>query len=245
MAKNYGRKRTGRGAHSYMSKSRRSKRIVSATPVVSTIPRTLYPFVPAEMRLALRCTLATTYNVLAGGGQQLVDISLTSPALGVGTFPEYLEQFMAVYSRGRVDKVFVNIKAQNNSVNAVHWAFGVCSAGDGAFLAGADALQRIRMLPSSKFGMLGSMNGGNDQAKVNLFHDNLKAVGPGIYGSNYATTSTAQNPPVFTLPAVINVPDAPWGYFILQNPSGANSEIIVLREVVYHMTFSSKHAQAL
>lgn len=225
-----------------MSRTRR-RRIVSAAPVLSTIPRTLYPFVPPEMRLALRCTLQTAVALDPAAGA-LHEVPLAVPVLPGNNFPEYFRALMTIYSRCRVDKVSVIIRIQNLGVVPVHWAFGISSAIDGAAIAGAgDQIQRIRMLPNSKFGMLGSISGGHDQQTVTMLHDNLKAIGPGLYSDNYATTSSAAQPPVIAIPNFANMPDAPWGYISFLNSTGDNNGTLTfVREVIYHVTLSSKHA---
>lgn len=232
--------RTGRGALSYQS---RRKRVISATYPSSTIPRTLYPFVPGEMRIALRCNY-TNQGAVPAGATYIAEVPVAVPQLVAGAWPEYLEQFMGIYSRARVDKVHVTLKVMNTTVNPLQWAFGIGSASDGGYLGGGDAFQRVRMLPSAKFGFIGSTEGGHDQATASVWYDLRKAIGPGIYSQQYATTSNAQTPPVITIPVVANAPDMPWGYAAFLG-GAANTEVILSREVVYHMTFSGIHAQAL
>lgn len=216
---------------------------LSAQGYVSTIPRQWFPQLPAEMRFAMKAS-SIANQTIPGNGNLVASSSLVLPN-AFGAYPEGFPQLMSLYTRAWVERVSIDWITQAASNTTVAWAACVATAQDGAQLNAVAGPQMVRQFPDSKYGQLGAIGGGHDQARVKFFNDNRKSVGPGISDQSYCTTSTNANPVVLTPPVILNLPDSPFFYMIYQNTTITPMDLVLTREFTFHMVFTGRHAAYL
>lgn len=250
MAKNFratGRKKTFAKRYG----KRTSTKVVLAQRPKTTwySPRDWYPPLPAEMRLALKLTYATTHGV-DGGSSVYFGISCVSPVSVGGQYPEAFERLMRLYSRAVVDRVYVKV--------------GFTPSGSGLEAYDGRVLDPYRVIaavipwtdfndstnltpytlgsyPEAKTAMLGHAYS-QAMRTMTFSIDNRKAIADG-HEEHYARRST--NAGVITVPTLSVVPSHPMATFMLDNTNSITTTsrtCFVSREITYHFTFSMRHA---
>jgi len=225
-------------------KGKATKRVVSAIPAYSQVPRTYFHHMPAEFRVALRASQTVGQNV-APGVYAITSQSYTDPD-ALGFYPEYMPQLMSIYSRAWVEKVTCKFVVQMLTGGQVSltWAAANMPFVDLAGLAAAQAQAVIRNHPTGKWGTLGSREGGHDITTFTMANDNRVSLGTGLYDNQYATTSTNAQIPILTSP-IAPTPDAPYLYLVLGNQVAGACDLLTTREITYHMCFRGLHGSFL
>lgn len=242
--KRRGLRKTGR-----LGGSRRSgfkARMVSPfAPTQTMLPRTLYPCLPAEMRVSM--TLADTITSgVSNTAFALIKNSLISPNQG-GSWPAGFPQMMRLYSRAVVDRVqvrqdfntyFAGTQADQD-YGPVDVVAAVLPATDIPGVSDFSSWYRMQSLPESKTLILSHPFA--ETGKSMFFSLDVRKLLAGPRDESYAVTSDKDG--TITAPST-TAADSPFlvTYFGTHSAaSGPTRYILTARSFTFHITFSVRH----
>lgn len=211
------------------------------------VPRSLYPPMPAQLRVSLKACTVNTYESVAGEYAFNVTSCISCFQIG-GTAPGGFQSLMRLYSRAVIDRVqsklsispyMVDAQPQPYDYGLVNLVSTVLPYQDAVdFPNTLVAYNQTVSRPNSKTKMLGHPYG--ESAQTFFWGVDVRralAEGPVEtlqHFSNIAGT--------VIFPVQANVPSAPVilvGYY----NSGDNHKFLsITRETTYHMTFSMLHS---
>lgn len=210
------------------------------------VARTLYPPLPAQMKLALRLHNSNFYNVNENA-INLIGVSGVSP-IGVGpTYPEGFSAMMRLYAHAIVDRVQVtwtainfpaNDAVENNRrpliVTSLVMPWHDFNAGVAAFVA-----DQYGSYPDSQTKIVAAYGAEGET----VFHQSVdvRRALANPHEEPYACRSTPAG--VITVP-VLNaaIGASPMICLAIQNPDDVfTRRLLIRRDVVYHITFSMRH----
>lgn len=239
-----GRKGKGR----FFKKRFGNKRIVAQKWGTTTaVARTLYPPLPAQMKLSFRGVTSDNYNTNAGV-MTLQFISSIIPQLIGGDYPAGFPAMMLLYSRATCDKAVMKVAIapqmlggqQIQQASPLFTTCGIGTAQDlteiGAGLLNELGYRRLAAMPGSKNHILSNPVG---QDEVAYYHsiDNNKLLADSKE-SVYAITSNTAG--AIALPQAL-IESTPAVYLGVYNQSANARSYMVTRDITYHFTFTMPH----
>lgn len=236
-----------------MRKSRFPNKRVAAQKWSTTtlVPRTLYPPLPAEMRMALRAVTVNTYSATAGN-MNFQSVSCISPQQIGGDYPSAFGPFMQIYGRSVVDRVTVKFTIIPYMAGAA--PIDVTTYGplqltacvipwiDGQNLPLNDAsFRRLAARPEAKSLTLAHPYA--EESKTFVFSVDVRKALANFREEHYCIKSDRDGNLI--LPAQNNIQESPMIAMGVLNQFGTDRYYYVRRDVVYHMTFSMAHTTSL
>jgi len=243
-----GLKSTGRRKR-FFKKRFGTKRVAAQKwATTTTIARTLYPPLPAQMKLSFRGVTSANYTVNAGL-MTLQSISTISPLLIGGIYPAGFPQMMLLYSRATCDRVVSKISVvpllpggqQLNAASPLFTTCGIATVNDideiAANLLNEIGYRRLAAMSTSKNHILGNPSG---QEEINYYHtvDNRKILADSKE-SIYTTVSNINGQIVVPDLLIVSTPAI---YLGVYNQSVNARGYMVTRDMTYHFTFTMPHA---
>lgn len=245
-----GLKPTGRRTYKkrFFNKTKSNKRVAAQKWGTTTyVARSLYPPLPAQMKLSLRLQQFSNYQV-AANDQVIVGISGISPTGLNNQFAEGFAAMMRLYSHAVVDRIQVTfgvIPTDDAPVQDVgrQRPFPVTSLvipwND---FNGVNALHpdEVMSYPEAKTRLVGSLQA---ERETTFYHsvDVRKALS-NQHEEHYACRSTLAG--VIAVPALnANIGAAPMVCLYASNNDPVFARFFILRrDITYHLTFSMRHA---
>lgn len=211
-------------------------------------PTSWYPPLPAEMRMSLKLSYTSLHSV-ANSAEVFFGISCVSPISVGSQYPEGFERMMALYSRAVVDRVFVKVGFTPTAGTETYDGrimdpFRVIAAvipwndfNDSANLTSF----ALSSYPEAKTAMIGHTY--SQPEKVFYLDVDVRKALANTREEHYACRSTLAG--AITLPTLnANIGASPMATFMIDNTLSTVSgrTCYVRREIVYHFTFSMRHA---
>jgi len=237
---------TGRRTYKRRFSGFKNKRVSAQVWQTTTaVPRTLYPPLPAQMKLALRLQQVSSHQVDPNAGN-IIGVSGISPVGVDNAFAEGFAAMMRLYSHAVVDRIQVTFGViptdDNNPAPNHQRPFSVTSLVCPWYdFNAAHALtpDEVRSYPDAKTRLVGSLNA---ERETTFYHsvDVRKALA-NQREEHYACRSSLAG--VITVPVLnANIGATPIICFFAANHDPVENRFYYLRrDVVYHMTFSMRH----
>lgn len=245
MAKNL--KPTGRKKRFFKKRFGNKRVAAQKWSTTTAVARTLYPPLPAQMKLSFRGVTTDNYVVNAGV-MTLQFVSTIVPQLIGGTWPAGFPQMMLLYSRASCDRVVASIKItpliiggqQIQQASPVFTTSGVGTGVDldeiAAGVLNEIGYRRLAAMPGAKNHVLSNPVG---QDEVSYYHsiDNRKLLAD-TREAVYQIQSTAAGA---IIPPAALLASTPAIYLGVYNQSANARGYMVTRDVTYHFTFTMPH----
>lgn len=213
----------------------------------TAVARTLYPPLPAQMKLSFRGVTTDNYNVNAGV-MTLQFVSTVVPQLIGGNWPAGFPQMMLLYSRAICDRVVASIKLApiiigGQQIQQASPLFTTCGIANGEDLAQIQAgilneigYRRLAAMPGAKNHIISNPVG---QEEVSYYHsiDNRKLLAD----SKEAVYQIISNTAGAIVPPLLLLDHTPGVFLGVYNQSANARGYIVTRDVTYHLTFTMPH----
>lgn len=208
---------------------------------------TRYLPVPAQMKVAVKLTLSSTEDILAGGSITFVQNTLEPYANWQAAVwhAEYFRQLMRIYSRSIVSKVTVETQIQNFLDAPLESAEVFSNASAVAALVALGPQERtdqITSYPESRTAYISARNGG-PMTRMFLTCDNHKLLGQGNDRDLFVTAPYAGGAALVAPPIVGSIAN-PQHLLSVFNRGAAPSTVLVRRVFTFSVDFSDRFAQS-
>ena len=216
----------------------------------SSIPRQLYPPLPAQFRVALSSVYSREILVVnpAFPNQAFyggVNDYLHSPFVGNGC-AEGLFSLLSLYGKASVDRVEFHIRFTNTCERPINWASTVIPQGSLYQPDSIDFFERVASHPSAVIGTISSR--GSDSASFRRTYDVTALMAEASLEGQFCTTSSLGPAGTvnITRPNILSsaVPLLTM-FFQNEDPLTDADKIVLLYQVTYHMTFTNRHATSV
>lgn len=222
-----------------------NKRVAAQKWATTTlVARTLYPPLPAEMRLAFKNTTISSYSV-ESAAMTLQRVSTIEPR-GIGDlYPSGFPAMMQLYSKAVIDKITVKFTITPILTTATARGFPINVAGCVCPWVDTQGLglnmvnfQRLASRPDAKTCQVGHPYA--SQNNNMFFSIDLRKAMANYREEHYAIKSELNG--AMTLPNQATVPEAPVVCLAVFNQYAEAVGYSVQRECTYHFTFSLIHS---
>lgn len=228
--------------------SYKGRRTAALAKFRSWVPRTVFSPFPAQMNIQMTHVQQANYEAAA---QTVNSFSIApwSPVGLDGLYPPYFEELMRIYSYSMVKsaKVTVTFHALDQPNEALNMASGVITNRDSLEInLNQETMDKLRSMPGSKTGFLGTSNGGHDVVSMTHYVD-MYRYSEAVPKLDDAGTNSRYNvagnivisPPASGLSTVNQ--QCPVVQFMYTPTQALPINFQVIRSITYNITFSGRH----